>query len=218
MASIMLVLASSARSDPSVNLSSMLNPCASAFRGAGLVALAALATWPAIAAAQDDPGRFEVRSASLELRDDVYYLTARIDYRLSTEARQALESGLTLTIRLEVEFLHRLRLWMDLEEVTLLQLYEVEFHALTERYFVRNRNSGDRASFPTLFEALNHLGRIDDLPVIDAPVLEPGRRYDIRLRAVLDQAELPGPLRLLAFWRRDWSLGSEWYRWRLDED
>jgi Domain of unknown function (DUF4390) len=34
----------------------------------------------------------------------------------------------------------------------------------------------------------------------------------------LDQEQFPGPLRLLAFWRRDWSIASEWYRWRLQNE
>ena len=40
----------------------------------------------------DDPGRFEVRSASVELESGVYLLTARVDFRLSTEARDALRA------------------------------------------------------------------------------------------------------------------------------
>lgn len=222
MASIMLVSASGPQSDPPVNSSRTLDlrvPPLTDVRGwFRLAAVAALIALPSWAGAQDDPGRFEVRSASHERHADVYYIDARIDYRLSSEARQALESGLPLTIRLEVQLLHRLRLWMDLEEYTLHQRYQLEYHALTERYSVLNVNSGDQSSFSTLFSALNYLGRIDDLPVIDAPLLDPDRRYDLRVRAVLDQEQLPGPLRLLAFWRRDWSLGSEWYRWHLDED
>jgi hypothetical protein len=53
------------------------------------------------------------------------------------------------------------------------------------------------------------------LPLIDAAVLDDEGAYDVRLRAVLDQEQFPGPLRLLAFWRRDWSIASEWYRWPL---
>jgi hypothetical protein len=58
----------------------------------------------------------------------------------------------------------------------------------------------------------------DNLPVVDAALLDEDRRYDIRVRAVLDTDELPGPLRLLAFWRRDWSIESDWLQWRLDDD
>jgi len=168
--------------------------------------------------AQDDPGYFEVRSASVELKEDIYFLTAWIEYRLSTEARDALLSGLPLTIRVEVELLARRGFWVDTEQASLQQLYRLDFHALTERYIVTNLNSGDQTSFPTLFSALNFIGRIDDLPLIDRALLDPDRRHDIRVRAVLDTERLPGPLRLLAFWRRDWSLGSEWYRWPLADE
>jgi hypothetical protein len=95
------------------------------------------------------------------------------------------------------------------------QQYQLEYHALSERYIVLKLNSGDQASFATLFAALDYLGRIERLPVIDAALLEDGRDYNFRLRAVLDVEQFPGPLRLLAFWRRDWSLASDWYQWPL---
>ena len=123
-----------------------------------------------------------------------------------------------LTIRLEVELLNKRRFWFDNEDAALRQLYQLEYHALSERYIVQSLNSGDQASFSTLFAALNYLGRIDHLPLIDATLIDPDREYDIRLRSVLDVEQFPGPLRLLAFWRRDWSLGSDWYRWRLQDD
>lgn len=169
-------------------------------------------------AQQTDPGYFEVRSASAELRDEVYFLNAWIEFRLSAEARQALESGLPLTISIDVELLNRRRFWIDNEEASLRQQYRLQYHALTERYIVENLNSGDETSFATLFSALNYLGRIDGLPFIDSTLLDPDREYDIRIRAVLDTEQLPGPLRLLAFWRRDWSLGSDWYRWQLESE
>jgi hypothetical protein len=164
---------------------------------------------------RDDPGYFEVRSAMAELRGDVYFLNAVISYRLSTEARDALHSGVPLGIRLDVEIIHPRRWWFDNENATLRQSYQLEYHALSERYIVLNVNSGEQASFGTLSAALEHLGRVDRLPLIDTAVLDDGRGYYVRLRAVLDEEQFPGPLRLLAFWRRDWSIASEWYRWPL---
>ncbi len=167
--------------------------------------------------AQDDPGRFEIRSASVELRSGVYYLDAWIEYRLSAEAREALESGVALTLDTEVEFLRQRRFWFDPLEAALLQSYGLQYHALSQRYIVANLNTGEQSSFATLFSALNSLGRIAQLPLIDAALLEPDESYDIRIRAVLSTEDIPGPLRLLAFWRRDWSLESEWYTWQLGE-
>ncbi len=166
---------------------------------------------------QEDPGRFEIRSASVELSDGVYYLDAWVEYRLSSEARQALDAGVPLTIRLDVEFLGSRRFWIDDEAAALRQSYRLQYHALSERYIVLNVNSGEEHTFATLFSALNFLGRITELPLIDAALLDPTRRYSIRIRALLSTEDIPGPLRLLAFWRRDWSLRSDWYEWQLGE-
>ena len=163
----------------------------------------------------NDPGFFEVRSAMAELRDGVYYLNAIIGYRLSTEAVDALHSGVPLGIRLDIEIIHPRRWWFDDDSVALRQSYQLDYHAISERYIVLNVNSGDQASFASLLSALEYIGRIERLPLIDTAVLDDDRGYYVRLRASLDQEQFPGPLRLLAFWRRDWSIASEWYRWPL---
>lgn len=168
--------------------------------------------------APEDPGHFEIRNASLQLSGGVYYLDALIEYRLSSDANRALQSGVPLTIRVDVEVLTDRRFWFDTEQASLRQRYQLEYHALSERYIVRNLNSGLLASFATLFSALNYLGRIEHLPLIDASLLDPNHEYDLRLRTVLDVEQFPGPLRLLAFWRRDWSIGSDWYRWHLQRN
>ena len=166
---------------------------------------------------EEDPGRFEVRSASVELRDGVYYLDAWLEYRLSTEAREALEAGVPLAIEIEVEFLRTRRFWFDDSTASLRQTYDLQYHALSERYLVGNRNTGEQSSFANLFSALNFLGRLSELPLIDAALLEPEEAYEIRVRTILSTEDFPGPLRLLTFWRRDWSLRSEWYTWPLDD-
>ena len=171
---------------------------------------------PSVAVEQEsDPGFFEVRSAIAELRDGVYYLNAIIGYRLSTEAVDALHSGVPLGIRLDIEIIHPRRWWFDDDSVALRQSYQLDYHAVSERYIVLNINSGEQISFASLLSALEHIGRIERLPLIDTAVLDDDRGYYVRLRASLDQEQFPGPLRLLAFWRRDWSIASEWYRWPL---
>ena len=195
--------------------------------GAVLLAVLGLAGSPAVAQPlvqpppvavepqQVDPGFFEIRSAMAELRDGVYYLNAVIGYSLSTEAIDALHSGVPLGIRLDVEIIDPRRWWFDNDSAALRQSYHLDFHTLSERYIVRNVNSADQASFASLPAALEYIGRVERLPLIDTAVLEDNRGYYVRLRASLDQEQFPGPLRLLAFWRRDWSIASEWYRWPL---
>ncbi len=199
------------------------NKIAAGCRGSGFrvlqalaVAIVAFAVQPP-AQGQQDPGRFEILSASIDLRSGVYYLDAWVEYRLSSETREALEAGVALTLQTEIEFLRNRRFWFDDQEAGLRQGYELQYHALSERYLVVNLNSGEQSSFATLFSALNFLGRITELPLIDTALLDADAVYDIRIRAVLSTDDIPGPLRLLAFWRRDWSLKSEWYTWSLGE-
>jgi hypothetical protein len=162
-------------------------------------------------------GRFEVRSATARLVDQVYYVDARIDYRLSDKALEALNSGLALTIQLQIEVLRKRAFLPDSRIAELEQNSMLSYEPLTQRYVVRNLNSGQQVSYATLFSALTGLGRVTALPVIDAALLDPGARYRLRLRAVLDQNTLPGPLRLIAFWSSGFRLASDWYGWTIKD-
>jgi hypothetical protein len=169
--------------------------------------------------AQDRPSRegyFDVRSASTTVVEDVIELEARLQLVLSDEALAALDSGVPLTIELKLEIVRERRFLPDATDAELTLRYELEYRPLSQRYIVRNRNSGDQDSFATLYSALNNLGRIQDLPVIDESILVPGASYRMRLQAFLSTQQYPAPLRLLFFWRDQWQLKSEWFEWSLE--
>ena len=164
----------------------------------------------------DREGYFEVRSASTEPIGGVYTLDARLQLVLSSEALAALESGVTLTIELQLQVIRQRRWYLDNVEAELAVRYELEYRPLTQRYIVRNLNSGDHDSFATLYSALNSLGRVQGLPIIDDALLVPDRPYRVRLRAMLNTEQYPATLRLLFFWRGEWQLQSEWFEWPLE--
>ncbi len=161
-------------------------------------------------------GFFDIRSATTNLSEGVHELEARLQLILSDEALDALNSGVSLTIELEFEVIRVRGLWIDASDAVLTFQYELEYRPLSERYIVRNLNSGDQDSFSTLYSALNNLGRIQGLPVIDDAVLESEGNYRLRLRARLSTRQYPAALRLLFFWRSQWQLQSEWYEWTLE--
>ncbi len=169
--------------------------------------------------AQDDverEGYFEVRSASTEQIDGVRTLDARLQLVLSSEALAALESGVTLTIEMQLQVIRVKRFLVDAVDAELAVRFELEYRPLSQRYIVKNLNSGNQDTFATLYSALNSLGRVQGLPVIDEALLLPDRQYRLRLRAMLNTQQYPAPLRLLFFWRGQWQLQSEWFEWLLE--
>ena len=177
-----------------------------------------------IHAQDEDPGSFllsipgfDVHSASITMESGIYYLDTRVEYRLSANAREALDAGVPLTIHLEVEFINPRWYWADENVSDLRQSYQLQYHALSERYIVLNLNGGEQNTYATLSSALDGLGLITGLPLLNSSLLEPDESYDVRVRAVLSTEDFPGPLRFLAFWRRDWSMRSDWYRWQLGD-
>lgn len=161
-------------------------------------------------------GYFEVRSASTALADGVHTLDARLQLVLSSEALAALESGVTLLIELQLQVIRSRRFFVDDVEAELQIRYELEYSPVTQRYVVRNTNSGDQDSFATLYSALNSLGRVQGLPVIDDALLNADTEYRVRLRATLNTERYPAALRVLFFWRGQWQLQSEWLEWLLE--
>jgi len=161
-------------------------------------------------------GYFEVRSASTQSIGGVHTLDARLQLVLSSEALAALENGVTLTIEMQVQVIRVRRFLVDSVDAELAVRYELEYRPLSQRYIVKNLNSGDQDSFATLYSALNNLGRVQALPVIDDELLLAGREYRLRLRAMLNTQQYPAALRLLFFWRGQWQLQSEWFEWLLE--
>ena len=161
-------------------------------------------------------GYFEVRSASTELVDGVYVLDARLQLVLSSEALKALNSGVPLTIELQMQVIRSRRFYFDALDAELAFRFELEYRPISQRYIVRNLNTGNQDSFATLYSALNSLGRVQRLPVIDESLLVPDRDYRVRLRALLATEQYSAPLRLLFFWRDEWQLKSDWYEWTLE--
>jgi len=161
-------------------------------------------------------GYFEVRSASTQATGGVHALDARLQLVLSSEALAALESGVTLTIEMQVQVIRVRRFLVDSVDAELAVRHELEYRPLSQRYIVKNLNSGDQDSFATLYSALNNLGRVQALPVIDDELLLPDREYRLRLRAMLNTQQYPAALRLLFFWRGQWQLQSEWFEWPLE--
>ncbi len=159
--------------------------------------------------------QFVVHNAGTTLVNGVYTLNASIEYQFGHAVLEALENGVPLTLQLNIQILRPRRLLWNEEFTALQQRYRLEYHALSQQYLVKNLNSGLQYNFPGRQDAINALGTIANLPILDERLLEPGQRYYGRLRASLDIEALPTPLLLMAYLSPQWHLTSEWYTWPL---
>ena len=73
------------------------------------------------------------------------------------------------------------------------------------------------SSEPVILSHGNALGQINNLPLIDARLLNPELRYQVKVRAHLDIESLPAPMRPLAYISSDWQLDSDWVSWPLTQ-
>jgi len=161
-----------------------------------------------------DSGRFEVINASARYEDASWLVDARVELELSDTAVNALQSGVSLRIIYQYEFIKRRRFWPDQTLATAEQAFELQYFSLSERYRIRSIPDNFQQSYATLFSALRYLGQVRDFSLSDDVLIEDKGSYYMTMRAVLDQGELPGPLQVFAFWRDDFALESQRYRWK----
>jgi hypothetical protein len=161
-------------------------------------------------------GVLEVRSAYVNVDKGVFLLHARVEYPVSPAIRTALRDGVSLTFDLDARVDRERHLWFNANIVDLTLRRELTYHAVSDRYLVRDTRSRDQVSFPSLDEALDYLGKIDAWPILVEPQLD-GGIYTISVRAGMRRGHLPASLRAILFWTDDWVRVSEWYTWTLPE-
>jgi len=158
-------------------------------------------------------GRFEVRSADLELKDGVYHLNARFDLPISEAVRRGLVEGVPLTLEVDLDIERVRQLLPDSRVAELTQRYRLQYNAVSARYILRNENSGQQESLGTVDDAIAHLSEVHSLPALDKALIAADRRYEGRVKAKIDFGTVPFTLRLLMFWVSDWHRESDWYAW-----
>src|SRR6201992_313066 len=155
-------------------------------------------------------GRFEVRTADLELKDGVYHLNARIDLPISDAVRRGLVEGVPLALEVDLDIERVRQLLPNSRVAELTQRYHLQYNAVSARYILRNDNSGQQQSLGTLDAAGATLSDVRNLPVLDKSLIQADRRYEANLRAKIDFGTVPFTLRLVMFWVSDWRRDCDW--------
>jgi hypothetical protein len=152
----------------------------------------------------------EAKNASLTASEDTYNLSADFKIELSPRLEDIIAHGVPLFFIAEFEITRPRWYWFDEAAAAKSRTFRVSYHALTRQY--RVSFGALHQSYPTLADALRTLERIREWPVADKGSLQAGQAYEARVRLRLDLSMLPKPLQVTSLGSRDWTLGSEWFR------
>jgi hypothetical protein len=180
--------------------------------------LAAVMGWAAAGLAlAEDPldGELEIRSAYAVPSHGVIMLSARVAYPGSDLLSASLKDGVTLSFDLECIVTRHRRFWLDAEAVDLVRHRELTYHVVTDRYLLRDVDTGTQESFPTLEAALASVGAVEEWPIAVDSQLHGDGQWQIALRAGVRRGHMPDALRALMFWSNAWHRTSDWYTWTL---
>jgi uncharacterized protein DUF4390 len=183
--------------------------------GVALVLLIALAAPRGVRSAGPLDGDFQIRSAFVVVDHGVLQLSAHIDYPINDRIRSALRDGVTLAFDLDVTVSRHRRLWLDATVLETTLRRELTYHAVTDRYVLRDVAGVEQESFATLEAALDKLGRVEDLPILVESQLRGDAPWEVAVRAGVRRGRMPDALRALVFWTDDWHRTTDWYTWML---
>ncbi|MDO9188578.1 MAG: DUF4390 domain-containing protein [Sulfurimicrobium sp.] len=155
----------------------------------------------------------QVKTAELDMVDEVYQLKADFEVNFSQAVEDALNKGVPLNFVVEFELNRPRWYWLDENISSVQRQLRISYHALTKQY--RLLQNEQQKSFASLAELKSELGHIQEWRVVERAQLRKRYLYEARLRMKLDASQLPKPLQVNALASKDWSLESEWFQWVL---
>ena len=158
--------------------------------------------------------RIDVLQASVDERDDGYYVNAEFDFELKPRMAEALDRGLALFFAVELELTRSRWYWFDEKTAHPTLSYRLSYHALTRQYRVSTGTL--QLGFPTLSEALGVMAHVRNWKVADRGILKAGDTYQAAIRMRLDTSQLPKPFQINALTSREWTLESDWKRFIVE--
>ncbi|MCU0804246.1 MAG: DUF4390 domain-containing protein [Burkholderiales bacterium] len=180
------------------------------FRSAALVALAAVLVLAAPVRADE----IDVRNARLAATEEGYALDADFEFELNPRLEDALAKGVPLFFVVEFEAERPRWYWWNERVVQRTLATRLSYNAITRQYRV-SAGGALAQSFASLAEAQRAVSRVRDWLVLERGQTRADETYLIALRMRLDLTQMPKPFQVSAIANRDWTLASDWKRWRF---
>ena len=161
-----------------------------------------------------DPGLFQLEDAHTWRTAEGDFLGSQFEIILSSGADEALKNGVPLVFEFQVQVVKKNTWLWDSVEIEQVLYRQLQYHALSESYQVKDISAASQGNYRRLDDALRAAGNIEKL-LLSGRALDSGLNYEIRLRGSLDIESLPTPVRLIAYVSSAWDMTSKWYSWPL---
>lgn len=187
---------------------------------ASLIARITLLLWLVLLTSAVHAESFEVSSAQVNKIGNGYVVNAEIKYSLTPRVKEAIENGVRITFYQEFEIIKSIPVlgsywqWQDTLWSTEIR-YELRYHALSLQYVLQSLDTEHQRSFPSLNDALQTLGQINNLS-LPPEHLSKTNNLILQLRSGLDLYALPTPMRPGALISSKWQLTSPWVEAQWD--
>ena len=167
-----------------------------------------MAMHPVSSLAGDD---IRINMAKVERSGNVYKLMSSYSLDFNRHLEETLLHGIPLYFKTEIEVRRPRTFWFDEVPVSKSSTTRIAYNVLTRQYSVSIPGTLQR-NYATLEDALSAIRYPPSWVIADASDLEPGEKYNVSVRVMLDVSQLPKPFQINALNNSDWRLSSEWIR------
>lgn len=177
-----------------------------------------LACWLALAGWAAHAQNAELTALRVERSDDGLFLTARVDFGLSSVIEDALNKGIPMHFVAEADVMRERWYWADQTLVSARRYLRVAYQPLTRRWRLNTSsepivNAGLGVSlaqsYDSLDEVMSAVQRIGRWRIASPSEVDESGRLWLRFRFRLDASQWPRTLQLGSVGHADWAISVE---------
>ena len=154
-----------------------------------------------------------VRNPRLKANEAGYSLSADFSITFNRRLEDVVNKGVMLYFVADFELQRPRWYWLDEQVASVSRTFQLSYHALTRQY--RLSSGPLHQSFASLDEAVGAMSQLRGWQVLDKEAIHEDRVYQAALRLRLDLTQMPKTFQVSALSSRDWTLASDWLRWRF---
>ena len=151
-----------------------------------------------------------------KVSNKVLMAAAKAELNFNSDMLAAVQSGIALYFDLHIKVVQpRPYIW-NKERHRVKYTFSFRKHALSNQFVITNLVTGQRGVYRTIELAIDNLGEVDYLAVLDVKELSNTSDLFMELLFELDIESLPAPMIPMAYISRSWHISSKWLRKNLN--